>query len=77
MMAAGRRAGNRVNPTIGLLSVGEASRLLREFLSPDAEERSIGPRVDPGEAGLAGARSLLRNCSLAPATGGVSPRPTR
>jgi hypothetical protein len=42
MMAADRRADNRVNPTIGILGVGETPRVLREFLSPDAEERSIG-----------------------------------
>ena len=60
MMAADRRAGNRVNPPIGILGMGKAPCVLREFLSPDAEERSIGSRVHPVQAGLAGARSLWR-----------------
>lgn len=63
-MAADRRAGNRVNPTIRILGMGETPCALRELLSPDAEERSIGSRVHPGQADLAGARSLLRSCPL-------------
>jgi len=33
--------------------------MLRELLSPDAEERSIGSCADPGQADLAGAPGVV------------------
>jgi len=56
MMAAGGRAGNGVNPTIGILGVGNTPWPLRELLSPDAEERSIGSCLRPGQADVTGDR---------------------
>jgi len=61
-MAADRRAGHRVNPTIAFLGMGETPCVLRELPSPGAEEHSIGSRVHPGQAGLAGARCFVAVC---------------
>jgi hypothetical protein len=44
MMAAGRRAGNRENPTIGPRRIGGTPWVLREFLSPTLKIAPLGVR---------------------------------